>query len=87
MRKEMTYEEFVKVLKYVSSEHKFGGRVGKGIKYVTPTFDLRNGKIHCITFSGWYGEKVFNITNENKDKNLYALVVEWLTEGNVKIDE
>jgi hypothetical protein len=87
MRKEMTYEEFVKVLKYVTENHKFGSGIGKGIKYVTPTFDLRNGKIHCITFSGWNGEKVFSIINENKDKNLYAWVVEWLTEGNVKIDE
>ena len=87
MRKPMTYEEFVTILKAVSVEHKFGKSSGKGIKYVTPTFDLRSGDIHTITFHCWNEDRTFSITNENKDIDLYAWVVEWLTEGKVKINE
>lgn len=48
------------------------------IKYVRPHFDTRTGGFYGITLEGFRGKKEFFIVNENKDKDLYAWVMDFL---------
>lgn len=77
MRKPMTFNDLRDFLNYVEKNHKFGK--GKSIKYVTPHIDMRYGNIHAIEFRG-FNDRVFSITNENKDRDLYVWIMEWLNE-------
>lgn len=76
MRMPMSKLDFWEVMRHVHAENRFG-KGGRHIKYVTPTFDMRTGDIHTIEFRG-VENKTFSITNENKDRDLYEWVMEWL---------
>lgn len=77
LRKPMTTSDLRQLLIFIEKYHKFGR--GKSIKYVTPHIDMRYGDIHAIEFRGFH-DRVFSITNENKDKDLYLWIMEWLNE-------
>ena len=38
---------------------------------------MRFGDIYAIEFRG-FNDKIFSITNENRDKDLYKWIMEWL---------
>lgn len=76
MRMPMSKLDFWEVMRHVHNEHRFA-KGGKNIKYVSPTFDMRTGDIHRIEFHGMEN-KVFSITNENADRDLYEWVMRWL---------
>ncbi|MDT2677945.1 hypothetical protein [Enterococcus gallinarum] len=73
MRKPMSLNQFKELLVHINKFHKFGK--GKSIKYVTPHIDMRFGDIYAIEFRG-FNDKIFSITNENRDKDLYKWIME-----------
>ena len=75
----MKLEEFTELVDYVHGKHRFG-RGGRGIKYIEPVYDTRYGDIFCIIFRGW-DDKIFSLTNENKNRDLKEWVYEWLKES------
>lgn len=70
----MTFLEFRELLTYIAKYHRFG-KGGKSIKYVTPHIDMRSGDIHAIEFRG-FNDRVFSITNENRDRDLKQWIME-----------
>lgn len=77
-RKPMKMSDFKKLLIYIDENHSFSKLKGLKIKYVMPVIDMRSSDIHSITFRGLFGEKVFSITNENKDRSLEKMIHQWL---------
>lgn len=77
MRKPMSIDEFTELLNFIKKYHKFGK--GKSIKYVTPHIDMRFGDIHAVEFRGFH-DRTFSITNENRERDLLAWIMEWLNE-------
>lgn len=84
-RKLMSFEDLRKLLNVIEKQHRFGTSIKtpnfKGIKYVDPIIDMRTHDIFCITLRGLYGEKTFSLTNENKDKDLFKWIMEYLDES------
>ena len=80
-RKALSWGDFKKVMQEVDTNHRFA-RGGKNIKYVDPIIDMRTRDIFCVTFRGLDGEKTLSITNENRNKDLYKMIMDCLKEEN-----
>lgn len=77
----MSIGEFLELLKYIQENHSFVTLRGKRIKYISPTYDTRTGRIfHVHLRLGGEGLH-FSITNENKHRNLKDWIYEWLEHG------
>lgn len=76
----VTMAEFRSLLEYIDKNHSWRKNMGKKVKYVDSTIDMRNGKIFIITLRSLGYDKEFWIINENKDKNLVDWIKEWLDE-------
>lgn len=70
----MSLEEFNKLYEYIMNNHSFSAVKGKMIKYITPTIDTRSNRIYQIKLD----DKVFSKVNENRHKNLYDWIMEYL---------
>ncbi|MFY0516282.1 hypothetical protein ACOMCU_00430 [Lysinibacillus sp. UGB7] len=77
----MSVEEFTDLLAYIQKKHSFGEMKGKLIKYISPTYDTRTGKIFHINLSLGGDGLHFSVTNENKHRNLAVWIYEWLDDG------
>lgn len=77
----MDVNDFVRLLDYIQNNHSFGEMKGKLIKYISPTYDTRTGKIHHINLSLAGDGLHFSVTNENKHRNLAVWIYEWLDNG------
>lgn len=66
------------LMHFIDDNHSFRNLKGKRIKYVDCSTDMRTGKIFSVTLRGLFGEKVFWQANENKDKDLYEWIINWL---------
>lgn len=77
----MTLEEFNELIAYIQTNHSFPKMEGKKVKYITPIFDTRTGRIFSINLR-LAGEGIdFSVTNENKHRNLNEWVRDWLDNG------
>lgn len=85
-RKALSWEDFKKVMNEVDKNHRFG-RGGKSIKYVDPIIDMRTRDIFNVTFRGSDGERTFHIVNENRDKDLYEMIMDYLNSPNIENEE
>ena len=77
----MTLDEFNDLVTYIQKNHSFPEMEGKRIKYITPTFDTRTGRIFHINLRLAGEGKDFSVTNENKHRKLNEWVVDWLDNG------
>ena len=80
----MTLQDLTKLLNYIEKNHSARNGRGRSVKYVDPCFDMRIRKIFGITLRGAFGEKSFTIVNENKDKDLYTWITNWLDEKEIE---
>lgn len=71
---DMTIEEFNNLLKYINENHSLRALKGKMIKYISPTIDFRTGCIGQVVLD----DKIFKKVNENRHKNLYKWITEYL---------
>ena len=77
----MSVNEFTDLLAYIQKNHSFCEMKGKLIKYISPTYDTRTGKIFHIKLRLGGDGLDFSVTNENKHRNLTAWIYEWLDNG------
>lgn len=77
----MNIEDFREILNYIEKNHSFRKSQGKMVKYVSPTLDMRIGKIFHVNLRRSGEGKDFSLTNENKDKDLKSWILNWLDEG------
>jgi hypothetical protein len=65
----MDFSEFRTLLNHIMMEHHpyrlHKGR--KGVKYVDPHIDMRDGKVFALTFRGFGWEKTLHTQNECRD--------------------
>jgi hypothetical protein len=82
MQKDMTLIDLANLLTYIHTYHSpFVARSGqRGVKYVDPHIDMRNGVCFAITFRTYSGEFNFYTTNEERDnpKSLFERCMDWL---------
>lgn len=55
----MKFEQYRELLSYIDHNHSFKRNMGKKVKYIDSTIDMRTGEIFCITFRGLFDDKVF----------------------------
>lgn len=79
--KHMNIDDFRKLCNYIEKNHSFRKAQGKMIKYISPTFDMRIGKIFHVNLRRSGDGIDFSLTNENKDKDLKNWIVDWLDNG------
>lgn len=50
------------------------------VKYIDPHYDLRDGKVFCVTFRGFGSERTFHTQNECRDlpQSLYERCIAYL---------
>ena len=70
----MSIKEFNDLLQYINKNHSFMAVKGKMIKYISPTIDFRIGNIGRVVLD----HKVFAKVNENRHKNLYKWIKDYL---------
>jgi len=73
----MTWAQLEEVVGKVRSEHAWPMR-GHGIKYVRPHIATQSGEIFGIGFDCIRGNKDFFVINEDRNRNLYDWVMEFL---------
>jgi hypothetical protein len=90
MSKAMTIFEFNQLVAHITEKHppymsKFTrenkGLVGKGIKYIYPSFDMRDIKVFAVSFNGFsFGDKTFHTQNDCRDlpESLFDRIMAWL---------
>lgn len=78
--KGMSSALFNEIFQYAITHHSFKEGKGRRVKYIVPTIDTRTRMINTIIFYCMAEDKVFSLTNRNKDKDLYEWIMEWLTE-------
>lgn len=78
----MSLEDFTELVDHINKNHSFSEVKGKRIKYITPIYDTRIGKIFCVNLRLTGEGKYFSLTNENKDKDLKQWIYDWLENGN-----
>lgn len=74
----MNHASYRDLMHFIDKNHSFRHLKGKRIKYVDCSTDMRTGKIFSVTLRGLFGEKVFWQANENKDRDLYTWIINWL---------
>ncbi len=74
----LTMEQFTEIVERIKQQHSFG-RHGhtKWIKYIRPTFDMRDNTCFNVTFDHQGRGTNFNHTDE---KDMYEAIIEWLEE-------
>jgi len=85
--KNMSLLQFVELLEEIMAKHAWMlGVKGHAIKYVRPHFDTRTGDFYGVTFEGVRGKKDFFVVNEDRDRDLYVWIKEFLDSdpGNVQ---
>jgi NAD-dependent SIR2 family protein deacetylase len=70
----MTMEQYLDLLKYINEKEVFLKISGKSIKYASCTFDFKTQMIHCVKLNN----KEFYKANENRHKDLYKWIMEYL---------
>lgn len=77
----MSLKDLQDVLIYIEKNHSFRKSMGKRVKYVYPSFDMRMGDIFHVKLR-IAGEGLdFAIVNENKDRYLKEWILDWLDNG------
>lgn len=79
--KGLNIEGFRAILNYIEKHHSFRKAMGKRIKYVSPTCDMRTGEIFHVNLRLSGKGKNFSLTNENKNKDLFEWITDWLDNG------
>lgn len=79
--KYMDIADFRDICNYIEKNHSFRKAMGKRVKYVAPTCDMRIGKIFHVNLRLMGSGRDFSLTNENKDKDLKAWIIDWLDNG------
>lgn len=79
----LSIEQFVELNKYIQENHSPFSKNELGyrrVKYVDFTIDYRTNDIFSIHIRGWGRDKLFTITNEQRDnpKSLGQRVVDYL---------
>jgi len=69
MSNPMSFAEFQTLLDHIMKEHHPYRRHKdcKGVKYVEPHIDMRDGKVFALTFRGFGWEKTLHTQNECRD--------------------
>lgn len=69
MSRPMDFAEFQKLLDHIMKDHHpYHPKKGcKGVKYVDPHIDIRDGKVFALTFRGFGWEKTLYTQNECRD--------------------
>lgn len=75
--KPMTINDLDSLLKYIQSRHPYSPSENT-IKYIYPYFDMRDGRIHRIDMYVGTADKIFSLTGEDEDKNLFKWIVFYL---------
>jgi hypothetical protein len=78
----MTMDQYLELLKYIDENHSFAKMDGKLIKYATSKFDFRTKDIYYVKLN----DKEFYKVNENRHKDLYKWIMEYL-EGDASCQE
>lgn len=73
----MSWTQLEEVVCKVMNEHTWPLK-GHGIKYVRPHFATQSGDIFGISFDCFRGNKDFFVINEDRNRNLYDWVMEFL---------
>lgn len=62
-------KEYVKLIKYINENHKFGSlkEDSKHIKYIDTSFDIRTSTIYRVVLRGFEVEKEFTTVNGGMD--------------------
>lgn len=77
----LTSEQLYKIMTEIWKNHRFGGLSRsdhphmKGIKYVEPVFDMRDGSCFVIRFWG-YVDKNFDF--RDNDQPMFERIMNWL---------
>lgn len=74
----MSLQDFTNLLNYIERNHTWNLAKGRMVKYVEPCFDMRIRRVFAVKLRGAFGEKSFAVINENKDKDLYTWIINWL---------
>lgn len=76
--------QFKTLMNEITRNHRFG-RSGRGIKYVHPTFDMRDGRCFYVNFRGVTGptEGVAFDFRDSADP-MYDRIMAWLGGGGTK---
>lgn len=80
-RRGMNINDFRELCIYIDENHSFRKMMGKRIKYVSPTVDMRTGEIFHVRLRRAEGID-FSLTNENKNRDLFQWIVDWLEREN-----
>lgn len=69
MSRPMSFSEFQTLLDHIMECHGpyDKPKVGRGVKYVDPHMDMRNGKVFAITFRGFGWDQTLHTQNECRD--------------------
>lgn len=79
--KYMSIEDFRELCNYIEKHHSFRKAQGKMVKYISPTCDMRIGKIFHVNLRRSGDGKDFSLTNDDKDKDLKNWIIDWLDNG------
>lgn len=77
MNNSLDVDQWKEIMNIIAKNHSFGkyGQT-KWVKYVMPSFDMRDGKCFFIKFRYAGGEIEFSHTD---DKPMYDAILEWLS--------
>ncbi|WMT42830.1 hypothetical protein RE628_11385 [Paenibacillus sp. D2_2] len=89
----LSKEQYDKIMSEILVSHRFGGGSNnpdsKYIKYVRPSWDMRDGMCFSIRFDGLFGidgTKEFN-SGYRETTHMYERIMEWLNSSTVKEGE
>lgn len=80
----MTLQDFTNLLNHIEKNHTWKLAKGRMVKYINPCFDMRIRRVFAVKLRGAFGEKDFAVINENKDKDLYTWITNWLDEKEIE---
>jgi hypothetical protein len=77
--KGMDHNRLLSLFDFIVKNHSWhNGIQSHAIKYIRPHFDTRTGDFFGVSFDGLRGRIDFFIVNENRHRDLYEWVVEFL---------
>lgn len=75
----LTFTEFAKILYDIRDHHRWGesdARRSRWIKYIRPSFDMRDCKVFNVEFQGGHGTKTFDC--RDSDEPMHERIMRWL---------
>jgi len=76
----LTFKQFHAIMNRIGVHHRFGGLSPEPkppyIKYVHPTFDMRDGAVFSILFRGMFEDKQFDF--RDSEETMYSRIMSWL---------